>query len=68
MGRVPGVPTEAGQCVYGGAEMARNHSSRIQDPRLFNHLHCSPRLWRHRQGDSAVHDFAAPKGSEASLL
>lgn len=68
MGRVPGVPAEAGQCVHGDAEVARVHGPLPQGAGVPGHLRRGPRLRRHRQGDDAVHDVTAPERPPVSVL
>lgn len=56
MGRVPGVPAEAGQWLYGESEMPGVHRTAIQGVGLHNRVRHGPGLRSHSEGYHAVHD------------
>lgn len=68
MGRVPGVPAEAGQCVHGDSEVVGVHSTLAQGSGIHGHLHRGPRIRCHREGNGALHDVTAQKRPPISVL
>lgn len=59
MGRIPGVPAQAGQWVHGKPEMPGINSATAQSAGVPYHLRCGARFWRPREGHCALHDLAA---------
>lgn len=68
MGRVPGVPTEAGQWVHGDPEMSGLHGAVAEGGGVFSRFHRGPRLRSRREGHHALHDFTAQEGQADCIL
>lgn len=68
MGRVPGVPTEAGQWLDGDAEMSGLHGAVAEGVGVSSRLHRSPGLRSRRKGHHALHDFTAKEGQADCVL
>lgn len=68
MGRVPGVPAEAGQWVDGDTEMSGLHGAVAEGAGVSSRLRRGPGLRSRRKRHHALYDFTAKKGQADCVL